>query len=134
MNPKNIVLAFLSMILIYTGGAVADEYKATGKAGDMDVKLTLDRNPPVVGQNIATIAITDSAGQPVTDAAVRLEFGMPAMPGMPAMNYKNDAAPIENESVYKAPMTLSMGGPWYINVKILKDKKVSTAKFNVDVQ
>lgn len=133
MNPIKIALAFLTVLFVVTGVAIA-QYKATGKAGDMEVQLTLDRNPPIVGQNIATIAITDSAGNPVMDAAVRLEFGMPAMPGMPAMHYKNDAAPIENENVYKAPMTLSMGGPWYINVRILKDKKVSTAKFNVDVQ
>lgn len=134
MKFPQALAVLVTMLLLFAGAALAEEYQATGKAGDMEVKLTLDRNPPVVGQNIATIAITDSTGKPVTDAAVRLEFGMPAMPGMPAMNYKNDAAPIENADGYKAPMTLSMAGPWYVNVKILKDKKVSTAKFNIDVQ
>lgn len=132
MKPMKIALAFLTMILVYTGVAVADEYKATSKAGDLEVMLTIDKNPPVVGKNNATIAIKDQSGQPVTDAAVRVEYGMPAMPGMAPMNYKSDA--VQGEGVYKAPLSMSMAGPWFVNAKILKDKKVSTAKFNVDVQ
>ena len=116
---------------MFGGVAVADEYKAT-KAGDFDVVLTLDKNPPVVGKNNATIAVKDGSGQAVTGALVRIEYGMPAMPGMPASNYKSDA--VEGEGVYKAPLSMSMAGPWFVNAKILKDKKVSTAKFNVDVQ
>lgn len=132
MNSKKAAVLFLVLVFICAGVAFAGEYNASSKAGDFEVKLTIDKNPPVVGQNIVTIALSDSAGQPVTDAAVRLEYGMAAMPGMPAMNYKSDAAPSDN--VYRAPMTLSMAGPWFINVKVLKDNKVSTAKFNVDVQ
>lgn len=134
MNPKKVAFTTLTcMVLVFMfAGVAAAQYQATAKAGDYDVAMTIDRNPPIVGQNIVTIAVKDDTGQPVTDASVRLEFGMAAMPGMPAMNYKSNAAPIDE--VYKAPMTLSMAGPWYINVKILRDKKVSTAKFNVDVQ
>lgn len=132
MKPAKTALAFLTMLLVSTGVAAADQYKATSKAGELEVTLTIDHNPPVVGRNDATIAIKDQGGQPVSDAAVRLEYGMPAMPGMAPMNYKSDA--VQGEGAYKAPLTLSMSGPWFVNAKILKDKKISTAKFNVDVQ
>lgn len=132
MHPAKTVLAFVTMMLVCTGVALADQYKATSKAGDLEVTLTLDHNPPIAGKNEATVAVKDKGGQPVTDGAVRLEYGMPAMPGMAPMSYKSDA--VAGEGVYKAPLTLSMSGPWFVNVKILKDKKVSTAKFNVDVQ
>lgn len=131
MDPKKIVVTCLAALLIFAGVAVA-EYKATGKAGDFEVVLTIDKNPPVVGKNNATISIKDSAGQQVVDASVRLEFGMPAMPGMPAMNYKADAA--LSGGSYGTPLTFSMAGPWFINVKVLREKKIATAKFNVDVQ
>lgn len=132
MKATKIALAMLTMILLFTGVAVAEPYKAISKAGDLEVTLTLDKNPPIVGSNDATIAIKDQGGQPVTDAAVRVEYGMPAMPGMAPMNYKSDA--VQGAGEYKAPLSMSMSGPWFVNVKILKDKKVSTAKFNVDVQ
>jgi len=122
----------MAIVIMFAGVAFAGDYKATSKAGDFDVALTIDKNPPVVGENNVTIAIKDSTGQQVTDAAVRLEFGMAAMPGMPAMNYKADA--VLSDGLYKVPMTLSMAGPWSINAKILRAKKIETAKFNVDVQ
>jgi hypothetical protein len=129
---KKIFLALLTVMFVSTGAAYAGEYKATGKAGDFDVTLTLDKNPPIVGNNNATIAVKDNSGQPVTDAAVRVEYGMPAMPGMPATNNLSDAK--ISEGAYKATLNLTPSGPSFINVKILKDKKVSIAKFSVDVQ
>jgi hypothetical protein len=132
MNLKIFVTTIITTVFLFTGVAVAADYQATSKAGDFEVVLTIDKNPPVVGQNNATIAIKDGSGQPVTDASVRLEFGMPAMPGMPAMNYKADA--VSNDGIYKTPLSFSMAGSWFINTKILRDKKIVTAKFNVDVQ
>jgi hypothetical protein len=55
---------------------------------------------------------------------------MPAMPGMPAMNYKGDATVSGN--TYKAVMNLSMAGSWNVAVKMKKDGKTHTVKFNVD--
>lgn len=57
---------------------------------------------------------------------------MPAMPGMPAMNYKIDAELKDNK--YKVKMTLSMSGSWNIAVKITRDKKTSKVNFSVDAQ
>ena len=66
----------------------------------------------------------------MTDAKVRIEYSMPAMPGMPAMNYKADAELKGYE--YKAKMNLSMSGAWNVAVKITRGGKTTTVKFNVD--
>ena len=56
---------------------------------------------------------------------------MPAMPGMPAMHYKANAA--LNGNKYAAKL-VSMSGAWNIAVKITKGGKTSTVKFNIDAQ
>jgi len=58
------------------------------KAGSYTVEVKLDKNPPITGPNKMEINIKDDKGGNVTDATVVVEYVMPAMPGMPAMNYK----------------------------------------------
>ncbi len=128
---KKIALSFLVMLFV-AGIAYAKDYEVKKKAGDYDVVVKIDKNPPVVGDNNITIEIKDASGKYVTDAKVKVEYFMPAMPGMPAMNYKTDAALSGNE--YKAKMNLSMSGAWNIAVKITRGGKTSTAKFNVDAR
>lgn len=127
---KKILIAVLMMVL--TGGlAVAKDYEVKKKAGDYDVEVRIDRNPPVVGDNNIAIEVKES-GKAVTDAKVVVDYSMPAMPGMPAMNYKTEAELKGN--AYKAVMNLSMSGPWNIAVKITKAGKTTTAKFTVDAK
>ena len=90
----------------------------------------IDKNPPVVGENNVTIEIKDAAGKNVTEAKVKLDYGMAAMPGMPAMFYKADAE--LKGTLYKAKMNLSMAGSWNITIQIIQGDKVRKAKFNVD--
>ena len=124
-------LAIFTLMLIFiTGIAYAKDYEVTKKAGDFKVQVKIDKNPPVVGDNNMEIEIKDAAGKYVTDAKVKVDYGMPAMPGMPAMNYKNDAELKGNK--YKATMNLSMSGSWNIAVKMTRGGKTASAKFSVD--
>ena len=120
------------VLLLVAGIAYAKDYEVKKKAGEYDVEVKIDRNPPVVGDNNVKIEIKDSSGKYVTDAKVVVDYGMPAMPGMPAMNYKADAELKGNE--YKAKMNLSMSGSWNIAVKITRAGKTSTMKFTVDAK
>jgi len=52
------------------------------------VHVMIDKNPPVAGENRMQISIQDKSGADVTDATVEVDYSMPAMMGMPAMNYK----------------------------------------------
>jgi hypothetical protein len=128
---KKVLIGVLAVVLAF-GVALAKDYEVKKKAGDFDVEVRIDKNPPVVGDNNIAIDVRDSAGKNVTDAKVVVDYSMPAMPGMPAMNYKTDAE--LKGSAYKAVMNLSMSGSWNIAVKITKAGKTSTAKFSVDAR
>ncbi len=124
-------LAIITLILILIAGiAYAKVYEVKKKAGEYDVEVKIDKNPPIVGDNNITIEIKDASGKYVTDAKVKVEYSMPAMPGMPAMNYKTDTELKGDE--YKAKMNLSMSGSWNIALKITRSGKTATMKFNVD--
>ena len=127
---KTAVLAML--VLLVAGIAFAKDYEVTKKAGEYDVVVKIDKNPPVVGDNNVKVALKDAAGKTVTDAKVMIDYRMPAMPGMPAMNYKTDAELKGSE--YAAKMDLSMSGSWNVAIKITKGGKTSTAKFTVDAK
>ena len=129
---KRLIVITVSMILLIAGVAFAKDYEVTKKAGDYGVEVKIDKNPPVVGKNNMEIEIKDASGKYVTDAKVVLEYGMPAMPGMPAMDYKTDAE-LKGEK-YKAVMDLSMSGSWNIVIKITRGDKTSKAKFSIDAQ
>ena len=118
------------ILLLMAGVAYAKDYEVKKKAGEYDVEIKIDKNPPVVGDNNIEIEIKDASGKYVTDAKVKVEYSMPAMPGMPAMNYKTDTELKGYE--YKAKMNLSMSGSWNIAVKITRGGKTTSVKFNVD--
>ena len=124
------IAVFAMVFLLIAGMAYAKDYEVKKKAGQYDVEVKIDKNPPVVGDNNISIEIKDASGKYVSNAKVRVEYSMPAMPGMPAMHYKEDAAVSGN--TYKAVMNLSMAGSWNVAVKIKKDGKTNTIKFNVD--
>lgn len=123
---------FTLILLLIAGIAYAKDYEVKKKAGEYNVEVKIDKNPPVVGDNNATIEIKDASGKYVTDARVKVEYSMPAMPGMPAMNYKADAALSGN--AYRAKMNFSMSGAWNVAVKITRGGKTTAVKFNVDAR
>jgi hypothetical protein len=126
---KRVLFSFL-MLVLAAGPLYAKDYEVAKKADDYTVLVKIDKNPPVVGENNVTIEIKDAAGKNVTEAKVKLDYGMPAMPGMPAMSYKADAE--LKGTFYKTKMNLSMAGSWNIGIQITQGDKVRKAKFNVD--
>ncbi|MGA3083289.1 MAG: FixH family protein [Thermodesulfobacteriota bacterium] len=126
------VTILLLAVLLTAGVAWGKNFEITKKADDFTIKIVIDKNPPVVGDNNLTLTIKDSTGKNVIDAKVKLEYSMPAMPGMPAVNYKADAALKGNE--YKAKMNFSMAGGWNMVIQITQAEKVKRVKLNVDVK
>jgi hypothetical protein len=127
---KRISVTLLVLFLTF-GLAYAKDYMVMKKAGDYTVDVKMDKNPPVTGQNKMELSIKDASGSDVTDAIVAVEYSMPAMPGMPAMNYKTKAE--LNGSRYTATIDFSMSGAWTVNVKITHAGKTQSVKLNVDV-
>ncbi|MCX5848507.1 MAG: FixH family protein [Deltaproteobacteria bacterium] len=121
----------LIILLLAVGLVYAKDYMVMKKAGSYTVEVKLDKNPPITGQNKMEISIKDDKGGNVTDAAVVVDYSMPAMPGMPAMNYKTKAE--LSGSRYLANVNFSMSGAWAVNIKITRAGKTQSVKLNVDV-
>jgi len=128
------ILAILAgaAFLMACSMALAKDYELTKKAGNYNVQINIDKNPPVTGINKIAIIIKDASDKTVTDATVAVDYGMPAMPGMGAMNYKTNA--IVKGDIYLATINFSMSGPSFINIKITRGGKTQTVKLNVDVK
>ncbi len=128
------VTLFLAVMVLVAGSisAYAKDYEMTKKAGDYTIQVAIDKNPPVTGNNNMTVMIKDATGKPVTDASVAIDYGMPAMSGMGAMNYKTKAASKGDKNI--ATLNFSMAGPWYVNIKITRGGKTETVKLNVDIK
>ena len=120
------------VVMLSAGMASAKDYEVKKKAGEFDVVITIDKNPPVTGDNNVTVSVKDAGGKVVKDAKVIVDYSMPAMPGMPAMNYKADA--VQKGDEYKAVMNLSMAGSWNIAVKISAGGKNGSLKFTIDAK
>ncbi len=121
----------LIILLLAAGLVYAKDYTVMKKAGSYTVEVKLDKNPPITGPNKMEINIKDDKGGNVTDATVVVEYVMPAMPGMPAMNYK--AKTELSGSRYLANVNFSMSGAWAVNIKITRAGKTQAVKLNVDV-
>jgi hypothetical protein len=128
---KKLTMAMMTLLLI-AGIAYAKDYEVSKKAGDYNVLIKIDKNPPVAGKNNMEIAITDASGKAVIDAKVVLSYSMPAMAGMPAMSYKADAEPKGN--VYKTKVDYSMAGSWNNELKITRGGKTASARFTIDAK
>jgi hypothetical protein len=125
------LLTSLIMLFLAVGLASAKDYMVTKQVGDYTINVKMDKNPPVTGDNKMGITIQDKTGAEVTDAIVSIEYTMPAMPGMPAMNYKSTTELKDKQ--YTATLNFSMSGAWGVNIKITRAGKTQSVKFNVDV-
>ncbi len=124
--------AILIFILFLSAGAADGRgLEVKKKAGEYELEIKMDKNPPIVGDNHIEIEIK-SAGKHVTDAKVLVNYYMPPMPRMAPMNYKTDAK-LKKEK-YRAKMDFIMAGPWYISIIINHAGKVANTKINVDAQ
>jgi len=94
------------------------------KVDSLTVKLSLTGDPVKSGTQQASLSITDATGKPVTDAKVKIHYGMDAMADMPPMNYVAKATYQGQE--YSTSLNLVMGGPWNFNIKIKTSDGKST--------
>ena len=124
-------LFILILGLALASRAMAGDLELSKAAGEYQVFVRIDKNPPVIGNNRIRVEIKDAAGARVTDADVLINYYMPPMPRMAPMNYKVEA--VLKDGKYREKMKLIMAGPWTIAVKIARGGKMTTAKFSIDV-
>jgi hypothetical protein len=97
------------------GGAAAKEIKS-GTAGRMNVTLASADGVLRHGEQEFTVTFKDASGKALDVGSASLNFHMPAMGTMAAMN---DAATLTTTSapgVYRAKVNLEMAGEWQAQV------------------
>lgn len=127
---KRLIILIVGIFLL-TGIAYGKDYEVKKTVDGYEVMARIDKNPPSTGKNNITVTIMEG-GKPITDAKVMVNYSMPAMPGMPPMDYKTEAELKGKE--YRATMDLSMAGPWNISIRITRGDKTSVMKFSIDVR
>lgn len=126
---------FVTIVLVTIPAflAFAGEYVVKGKAGDYNLAVRIDRNPPARGYNNLDVVITDATGKPVTDAGVQIEYLMPSFPGRPPM-MKYSTAAKQSDHTYAAQIDLSMDGVWNILIKVTREGKTDTMEITFVVR
>ena len=130
---KFFLLVTIVLVIIPAFLAFASEYVVKGKAGDYNVTVRIDRNPPARGYNNLDMVITDATGKPVTDAGVQVEYLMPSFPGRPSM-MKYSTVAKQSDHHYVAQIDLSMDGVWNILLKVTREGKTDTMEFTFVVR
>jgi len=123
---------FVMVVFLAIGVVYAKDYEVTKKVEGYTILIKMDKNPPIAGNNNVEIVIKDASGKSITDAKVALNYSMPAMPGMPAMNYKADA--VVKGDIYVAKANYSMPGSWNNELKIVRAGKTISARFTIDAK
>ena len=117
-------------LLITVGFLNAQALEQNGQKDGYDIKLSSQKSL-IVGTNELTIEISKD-GVLLTDPKVKLKIFMPEMPGMPYMEYEDNA--ILEKGVYKVNINFAMAGTWQYHLKFkTKDNAVHTVKGSINL-
>lgn len=103
----------------------------TTDAGLYVLDVTATPDPPVTGDQILTLDVTDPDAEPVIGATLDLT------PWMPDMNHGIANAPTvveEGDGVYTAEFAWSMPGYWEVVVQVTRDDQTDQATLAFEVQ
>ena len=85
---------------------------ATATISNLTATLSNSTGQLKQGDQDVTLAFRDSSGKPVDVGAVSLNFHMPAMGGMAAMNDAVTLTTTRTPGVYNGKVKISMAGEW----------------------
>ena len=77
---------------------------------DAEAIVRFDPNPPVIGTNMLTVSLTNTAGQPVRLGAIDVEGNMNHAGMRPVFARLQETAP----GKYTGPIHFTMGGDWFL--------------------
>ncbi len=104
---------FASALVGIAAASCAKQKPTTVKAGDLDVQVAIDPDPPTIGENRLRISIRETSGKPVDGAQFAFEYDMAAMGAMPEMKGGGDVKD-EGGGRYIVTYPLSMQGDWHL--------------------
>jgi len=120
-----ITISLISLVVIAAacGGSSNNSAGSAGKAiksmpAGNNLTVTLSSGDGVLrdGEQNITISFTDASGKPVDVGAASLNFYMPAMGTMAAMNDAAVLTTTGTPGVYNGKVKLQMGGEWQAQI------------------
>ena len=118
MKKTIIIVAVFALLVIAACGTKNDGTTPTGKpiatvtVNNLTATLSNSTGQLTQGEQEVTLAFTDSSSKPVDVGAVSLNFHMPAMGGMAAMNDAVTFTTTATPGVYSGKVNISMAGEW----------------------
>src|SRR5260370_22634740 len=110
--------SLLALVLVgFVAASCAKQKSTAAKAGDLDVQVAIDPDPPTTGENRLHILIRDASGNPVEGAQLAFEYDMAAMGAMPEMKGGGDVK-AEGGGRYIVTYALSMQGDWHLTLGV----------------
>jgi hypothetical protein len=115
-----------AVIISTTATLSPTQSPVTKQSGDLVVQLITDHNPPIRGNNIFQVFVTDTTGRPISDAQVSYDLDMTNMHmGKNVVN-----ATWLGDGYYTGKVYLSMPGPWRVIASIDRAGQVTTVRFD----
>ncbi len=110
-NKKNLssLILFLTFAIVLAGC----QRGSSEDISDIGIDLTISPDPPVVGQAMITLELTNAEGNPITGANLELEGNMNHAGMVPVFSQATELG----EGRYEASIQFTMGGDWFILVK-----------------
>jgi len=101
-----------------TGSGSTGKVLKNGPAGN-NLTVTISNSDGVLkkGKQTFTIAFADASGKPVDVGAASLNFFMPAMGSMSAMNTPASLTTTSTPGIYSATADIEMSGEWQAQIK-----------------
>ena len=119
MKKTNIIVTVFALLVIAAAcGTKSGSTTPTGKpiatvaVNNLTATLSNSTGQLKQGDQEVTLAFTDSSGKPVDVGAVSLNFHMPAMGSMAAMNDAVTFTTTGTPGVYSGKVNISMTGEW----------------------
>jgi hypothetical protein len=124
-------LLVLTALLSTLAGCGRVQQSAPAAADGLTITMTVEPSPPQVGDGTVVLTVKDAAGQPVDGATVEVEGNMSHAGMKPSFG----KAARGQGGVYRVPIQWTMGGDWYVDVKLtLPDGKTATRRFPATVK
>ena len=127
-------LALLSALAACGGGGAGDKEIKSGKVGTMTVTLSNSDGVLRNGDQELTVTFKDASGKTVDVGSASLNFYMPAMGSMPAMNDPATLTTTSTPGVYRGKVKLEMAGEWQAQVAYEGPAGTGKGSFSVTAQ
>jgi len=137
---KKIIAAVAALALLTlaaacgSGGGGGAKEIGSGKVGNLTVTLANSDGVLRHGDQDLTVTFKDASGKTVDVGSASLNFFMPAMGTMPAMNDPATLTTTSTPGVYSGKVKLEMGGEWQAQVAYEGPAGKGKGSFSVTAQ